>query len=540
VGTIATLLNFAYIFWLLRPSNISSAHGPFLRGVAIASFVIMVTIEIIRILQSLTLWLFAAKAKDPVGMEPAHNLRVAILTTIVPSKEPIELVRATLVAMKQIRYNGLVDVWILDEGNDPEVLLMAEQIGVKHFSRKGIEVYNQQSGEFKTKTKAGNHNSWRAEHEHEYDIVAQMDPDHVPLPNFLERTLGYFRDPNIAFVVAPQVYGNQDDRWLTRASASQAYIFHGIIQRGGNGYGSPLLIGTNHLYRPYAWAQIGGYQDSIIEDHLTSMKLHGAVNPYTGKKWRSVYTPDIISVGEGPTSWTDYFNQQKRWAYGVWEIVIKHAKSLRKNLSFGQKITYIALQFFYPSVAVVWILGGVISAVYFLLGVSSIQVDTLDWFFFWSLSLMLQIGIFIWLNRFNLTSHERKHGGMDAMLLTILTAPVYAAAGIAALARRPLAYAVTAKGNLSSPDSPATYKPQIIWAFITETVLLIGVFSGKVYPTQIVWQGFTLIVTLLPLLAFIWRDNIQLFAKHFSKKPLGFKLPASTTKLNEEIFENAI
>ena len=87
--------------------------------------------------------------------------------------------------------------------------------------------------------------------------------------------------------------------------------------------GAPLLIGTNHIYRPTAFAQIGGYQDSIIEDHLTAMAVYAAINPETGDRWRGVYTPDIIAIGEGPTSFTDYFNQQKRWAYGIWEIMAR-------------------------------------------------------------------------------------------------------------------------------------------------------------------------------------------------------------------------
>jgi cellulose synthase/poly-beta-1,6-N-acetylglucosamine synthase-like glycosyltransferase len=54
------------------------------------------------------------------------------------------------------------------------------------------------------------------------------------------------------------------------------------------------------------------YADSIIEDHLTAMKIYATKNPETGRYWKGVYTPDIISVGEGPTSFTDFFNQQKR------------------------------------------------------------------------------------------------------------------------------------------------------------------------------------------------------------------------------------
>jgi cellulose synthase (UDP-forming) len=169
--------------------------------------------------------------------------------------------------MKMAQYRGEVDVWILDEGNDPRVKVMASRLGVYHFSRKRIPQYNQPNGEFRAKTKAGNHNSWRSQYERFYDVVAQMDPDHVPLPSFLERTIGYFRDPDVAFVVAPQVYGNLYENWVVHGASVQQYLFSGVVERGGNGLGAPILIGTNHLYRPSAWYEIGGYQDSIIEDH---------------------------------------------------------------------------------------------------------------------------------------------------------------------------------------------------------------------------------------------------------------------------------
>lgn len=525
LGALLSAINIGFIMWLLNPAHVAAGQAAWITALAAFCFAAIVIIELVRIIQGATLWLFAAKAVDPIPYTPPKNMRIAVLTTIVPSKEPIDLVRKTLAAMKQIKHDGVVDVWILDEGDDQQVKQMACDLGVYYFTRKGKEKYNQPSGEFKAKSKAGNHNSWRDTYEHIYDVVAQMDPDHLPLDNFLERTLGYFRDPNVGFVVAPQVYGNQDHRWLTRASASQAYIFHGIIQRGGNGFGSPLLIGTNHLYRPKAWKQIGGYQDSIIEDHLTSMKLHGTVNPETGKPWQSVYTPDIISVGEGPTSWTDYFNQQKRWAYGIWEILLKHAYGLHKNLKPGQKLSYAALQFFYPSVAVVWVLGNIIAAIYFGLGVATLNVDVLLWTLLWGLSLVAQIALFSWLNRFNLTGHERKHGGKDAMLLTLLTAPVYTAAALAALAKRPLVYAVTAKGSLSSPDSLKTYRSHLTWAFITLTMITVGYFNVQTLNTQLFWALFMFAVASVPLLAHVWLDKIVGAIKRARKAKYQINLP---------------
>ena len=66
----------------------------------------------------------------------------------MPSKEPIDVVRGTLQAALRIRYQGILDVWILDEGDDPAVRAMCRELGVNHFSRKGIEKYNRKLEEF--------------------------------------------------------------------------------------------------------------------------------------------------------------------------------------------------------------------------------------------------------------------------------------------------------------------------------------------------------------------------------------------------------
>src|SRR5215475_1214312 len=378
-----------FIAWLMRPEHWPGYAGSLPIGLlwtARVGFVLVIAVEVIRLLQNAAIWVYAFNAKDPVPVDPPIGWRVALLTTIVPGKEPVELVERTLRKMLQVAYCGPVDVWILDEGDDPEVRALAQRLGVRHFSRKGIAEYNQPHGEFRARSKAGNHNACRAEHEHRYDVVAQMDPDHVPLPCFLERTLGYFRDPDVAFVVAPQVYGNMYDNWIAHGASVQQYIFSGVVERGGNGLGAPLLIGTNHLYRPAAWAQIGGYQDSIIEDHLTGMRVQGTVNPATNSRWKGVYTPDVLAVGEGPTSWMDYFNQQKRWSYGIWEILLRR-RAARAGLSRRQRLLHGCVQLYYPSVAATLLLGNAATALYLFFGVASIQLHNLTWLGLWSLSL---------------------------------------------------------------------------------------------------------------------------------------------------------
>lgn len=492
---VAAISSLALVTVLYR--SLASGNGSLLMFAALAAVLL---VEIIRLLQTLTLAIFAYFARDPIPMTAPEGLHVAVLTTIVPGKEPFELVARTLLQMKQIDAgaNNTIDVWLLDEGNDPWVKAQCEAIGVKHFSRKGIEAWNQPAGPFKAKTKHGNHNAWRAQNENNYDIVAQMDPDHVPRQNFLARTLGYFSDPDIAFVVAPQVYGNLKDNWIARASAFQAYIFHGIIQRGGNGLGAPLLIGTNHLYRVTAFKQIGGYQDSIIEDHLTSMVIYGSTAP-NGKKWKGVYTPDILAVGEGPTSFTDYFNQQKRWAYGIWDIARTSTYKQAKGMKKPQALSFLMLQFFYPSVAIAWFLSSIATVLFGISAASDASYSA--WLLpLWLTSIVSCLGLFFWLRKFNLVEHERRDWGIGGMALMLMCIPVYVSAGWQAIRKKPLTYAVTAKGNLTSPDTLQTFMPHLHWlAFNVAAVAVLVLTAGLALSGSIAWTIEHIAICLLPI-----------------------------------------
>lgn len=500
----------------------------------ITSLGLVIIIEVIKFLQSITLLIFARHAKDPVPMQPGKNMRIAVLTTIVPGKEPFELVARTLKKMKTINpgEGNMIDVWLLDEGNDQWVRSKCHEMGVKHFSRKGVPQWNTDSGTFKAKTKHGNHNAWRSAYENFYDIVAQMDPDHIPRKNFLIRTLGYFSDPDVAFVVAPQVYGNLRDSWIAKGAAFQAYLFHGIIQRGGNGMSAPLLIGTNHLYRTKAFRQINGYQDSIIEDHLTSMVIYASKND-DGNHWKGVYTPDVIAVGEGPTSFTDYFNQQKRWAYGIWEIASNSTPSIIKKMARGQALSFLMLQFFYPSVAISWVASFIATILFSMVATDYSTLGPIL-LTLWIYSTVSSLALFYWLRKFNLVEHERKDWGLEGISLLLMCIPVYVSAAWEALTRKPLTYAVTAKGNLTSPDTMQTFTPHINWITVNLLALvLIYPFINSPFSSSVIWTVEHIIVCALPIIIFaISRIKPLRSQKKRTKRPTIFH----KTKLSKPIF----
>jgi cellulose synthase (UDP-forming) len=496
VSLTSCLVLLAWLGWMTDLTLSTDGAGSESADMSIISIsVLMALIEGIRVLQSLTLGYCTAMACDPVPLMPNTKLRVAVLTTIVPGSEPWELVKETLQEMLQIRHPGIMDVWLLDEGNDPAIKADCFCMGVRHFSRRGVEEWNTPSGPYRRKSKSGNHNSWRARFERNYDVVAQMDPDHIPVPEFLERTLGYFNDPDVGFVVAPQVYGrNMNESWVARASAVLAYIFHGVIQRGLNGLRAPLLIGTNHLYRTTCWHQVGGYRDRLVEDHATCMQVYAAENPATGNRWTGVYTPDIIADGEGPSSFTDFFNQQRRWAYGIWQIIFTDSGRTLPKLSVRQRIAFTMLQQFYPSVCISWLASMLLTALFLFSGVVT-HLPIAQWAVLWSISVTSSLFLFFWLRRFNLVEHERKQWGMAGVYLMLMSIPTYVQAGLAYCFGCPLTYKVTAKGDLGSSDRVKTFSANLCWLLVAVTFCLFPSFLA----THL-WMAFVAVICAAPVI----------------------------------------
>lgn len=341
-------------------------------------------------------------ARDPVPVPPEPGTRVAFLTTYVPGKEPLAMLRATLRGARRVRHDGRLDVWLLDEGDDPEARALCAKLGVRHFTRRGVPEWNTKKGPHRAKTKHGNYNAWLERHGDDYEFFASVDTDHVPLPNYLERMLGFFRDPDVAFVVGPQVYGNYTEA-VTKAAESQQYLFHALIQRAGNRYGAPMFVGTNNTVRISALRQIGGLYDSITEDMATGFELHRRKNPATGRFWRSVYTPDVLAVGEGPASWTDLFTQQLRWSRGTYETLFKQYRKGLFTMPAGRRLNYTLMLVYYPMTAVNWLLGVLSCALFLWFGASGTQVSSKVWLMLYADAAALQVGLYLWNRRHNVS-----------------------------------------------------------------------------------------------------------------------------------------
>ncbi|MEV7051068.1 glycosyltransferase family 2 protein [Streptomyces anulatus] len=507
----APLVSLGLFAWLMQPSHWTD-RDPNLDNdlLLVLDIVMLVSIGLIELFRTMNVLSNAHAtlvARDPVPVIPESGTKVAFLTSFVPGKEPLEMVTKTLEAAVRIRHRGLMHVWLLDEGDDPAVKEVCARLGVHHFSRKGVAHWNQAKGPHRAKTKHGNYNAWLDAHGGDYDFFASVDTDHIPMANYLERMLGYFRDPDVGFVIGPQVYGNYDT-FVTKAAESQQFLFHALIQRAGNRYGSPMFVGTSNAVRISALKQIGGLYDSITEDMATGFEIHRHRNPATGRKWRSVYTPDVLAVGEGPTAWTDFFTQQLRWSRGTYETIIGQFWKGFGTMPPGKLFNYTMMIIFYPMSALNWILAALSCALFLGMGASGVQIDPTIWMMLYGNASALQIGLYIWNRRHNVSPHEPEgSGGLAGMVMSALSAPIYARSLMDAVLRRKSSFVVTPKGDSSSPDTLfGTFRIHLFFIFVFGASMISSFFLGHSHPAMVTWATLALLITAAPIIG--WRYTV--------------------------------
>lgn len=451
--------------WWFKLSHIPQNFSGIFHLVDITLFIVLSYVVWYQIINELFYWITAHFMKHPQYMKPQKGSKVAFLTAFVPGKEPYDVLEKSLQAMANTDYPH--DTWLLDEGNDAEAQRICAKYGVKHFSRKGIAKYNEAEGNFKAKTKAGNYNAWYDCHADDYDFVAQIDVDFLPRKDFLTKTLGYFRDPEVAFVGSPQVYGNTEESWIAKGAAEQGYSFHGPMQKGLFGHDMTLFIGANHVVRVAAHDAIGGYSGHIVEDHLTGMKFYA-------QNWKSVYVPETLALGEGPSTWDAYFSQQMRWAYGLFDILFTQSPKLFPKMQLRHMLNYFQLQQYY-FFGLSQVLGVTLLTLYFVFGIQSTAMELDQMLLLYPMVILIQQIMFLWLQKFNIDPEKESGLMLRAKLLSLAVWPVYVCALFGALTRKKLNYAVTPKGSKQKDCGKVRF---FIPHVVLGTVTMIDIFAS--------------------------------------------------------------
>ena len=319
--------------WWLEPGHLTTVAGLVLTS-AVLAFDLVV----------LPLWFFffvlRMRRSDPTLEVP--RLRTAIIVTKAPS-EPWELVRTTLEAMLVQDFPFPYDVWMADEQLTDEAIDWCALHGVRMSTREGVPEYHNASWPRRTKCKEGNlaffYDQWGYR---EYDVVAQLDADHVPTPDYLRRMIAPFANPRVGYVSAPSICDrNARDSWSARGRLYSEAVLHGATQAGCNSGYAPSCIGSHYAVRTEALREIGGLGPELAEDFSTTLILssHG---------WDGVFAIDAEAHGNGPDTVADCVTQDFQWARSMMRVLLTVTPKYWKRLSLRRKFKLAGCQLWYP------------------------------------------------------------------------------------------------------------------------------------------------------------------------------------------------
>ena len=257
-------------------------------------------------------------------LDPNSIPKVAVLVPCCG--EPIEVIERCLRGCLFLDYPNF-EIWLLDDANREELAILSSQLGCHYLARPQ-----------RIHAKAGNLNYALPHLKAEF--IAVFDADVVPLRNFLNRTVGLFRDPLVGFVQTPQTYMNADpvmrnlrlERWLMPDEES----FYRWIQSDRQRLGAVVCAGTSFVMRCQSLKEVGGFEtQTASEDLATGIRIIAA-------GYRGIYVPEKLSAGLAPFTIEAMARQRSRWASGTIQTLRTGANPLKiRGLNPLQRLAFL-------------------------------------------------------------------------------------------------------------------------------------------------------------------------------------------------------
>ncbi len=310
-------------FVALAAMAIGAAYLVWRAGFTVAwdAWWVSVPLLLLEVHAYISLLLFVPVTWDLDAIPPCRRvttpeLRVAIL--IPTYNESADILLPTIAAALVVRLPH--ETWVLDDGDRPEIWDLAQRLGANYLSRKEH-----------THAKAGNIN--HALPLLDVDFLVILDADHVAEPGLLEKTLGYFDDPEVALVQTPQDFYNLGS-FEYFGEHNEQNVFYRVLQPARNRWNAAFWCGTGGIVRLSALRQVGGLATELItEDIHTTIRLHRA-------GWKTVYHNEPLARGLAASSADQYLSQRYRWGTGAMQVLQVDDPFFGPGLTLMQRICY--------------------------------------------------------------------------------------------------------------------------------------------------------------------------------------------------------
>jgi cellulose synthase (UDP-forming) len=318
----AILIQFVYIIWRLLFTI------PTQNGIGLFFGILMFAAELLALVQSTTHRLMFIKDYKP-EIKTLQDLKelptVDIL--IATYNEPVSILRNTVAAAVSQNYpKDKFKVFICDDGRRDEVRQLAEEYGAI-WSIRDEHLH----------AKAGNLNNCLKNYA-SGELFMVLDADMISKSSFLEKTVGYFCDPAMSLVQAPQVFYNpdpfQNNLQLYDNIPNEQDFFMREVEMRRSMFNAVLNVGTNAVFRRSAIDQIGLIPvGTITEDMATSMLLQS-------RGFKTTFVNETLAMGLSPDIFSDYVTQRDRWCRGNIQVLKKWNPLTLPGLSFMQRLIY--------------------------------------------------------------------------------------------------------------------------------------------------------------------------------------------------------
>ena len=403
------------------------------------------------------------------------DLRVAFVVTRAPS-EPWPVAHRTLIAMLNQRYPHSYDVWLCDEQTTPEIMAWCEEHGVRLSTRFGITDYHRTAWPRRTRCKEGNLAYFydRAGYR-DYDVVAQLDCDHVPKPDYLAEMVRPFTDPAVGYVAAPSICdANAENSWSARGRLYREANFHGPIQAGHSGGLAPVCIGSHYAVRTRAVRDIGGIGPELAEDFSTSFLLNSA-------GWHGVFAIDAEAHGDGPLTFSAMLVQEFQWSRSLTTVLLGLAPRHVGRMVWRLRARFTYALSYYVLLAVATIGGLLMPPIAAITGAPWVEVNYPEFLLrWWSVSVWLVLLTMIMRRRGLLRPRHAPIISWENWLYSLTRWPFIAwgvsAAAMQLVRPRPITFKVTPKNTDGLEPMPA----RLVAPFVAVSlVLTAGALAGE-------------------------------------------------------------
>ncbi|XP_015892517.3 probable xyloglucan glycosyltransferase 6 [Ziziphus jujuba] len=236
---------------------------------------------------------------------------------------------------------GRMLVQVLDDSDDTDVQLLIKA-EVQKWQQRGVRILYRHRL-LRTGYKAGNLKSaMSCDYVKDYEFVVIFDADFQPGPDFLKKTIPYFKgNDDLALVQTRWSFVNKDENLLTRLQNINL-SFHFEVEQQVNGVFINFFgfNGTAGVWRIKALEECGGWLErTTVEDMDIAVRAHLC-------GWKFIYLDDVKCLCELPESYEAYKKQQHRWHSGPMQLFrLCFVDILRSKVGVSKKANLIFLFF---------------------------------------------------------------------------------------------------------------------------------------------------------------------------------------------------